>query len=161
MRQLCLEMPPQGSKSSQQSPTELNISWLSSFPNASLSDDLTQCPHLWLCYPAVSYSMCPKEGTQIPLNTKALILTQCDTDPPQRTLLLRHAGRTLISLIHSLCSPSLTQGTETTERKWFCCCFESNTSGLLLNQRIKPCPIGHWSTLLDGLSLSIFLLSLA
>lgn len=108
------------------------------------------CPHLWQCYSALSYSMCPREGAQTLLSVKALIFTQCDTDPAQRTLLLRHAGRALISLIHSPSSPCLTQGTERMERKWFCCCFESNTSGLLLNQRIKPCPVGHWGALLPS-----------
>lgn len=61
------------------------------------------CPHLWQHYPALSHSMHLREGAQTNLNMKALIFTQCDTDPAQRTLLLRYAGRTLISLI---CSPS-------------------------------------------------------
>lgn len=108
------------------------------------------CPHLWQSYPALSYSIRRREDAQTPRNVKALMFTQCDTDPAQRTRLLRYAGRTLISLI---CSPSslvLTQRTETTERKWFCGCLESSTSGLSLNRKIEPCLAGHWGTLLPS-----------
>ena len=97
---------------------------------------------------ALFYSMWPREGAQTLPNVKALTVTQCDTDPAQRTPLLRQAGRALISLTRSPSSPSLTQGTETTNGKRFCRCFKSNPMGLLLNQRIKPCPGGHWGTLL-------------
>lgn len=147
MRQCWVEMPPQGSKGKQQSLTEWNTSWLSFPPSASLSGGLTQAPTCSSVF-SIFYSMWPREGAQTLPNVKALTVTQCDTDPAQRTPLLRHAGRALISLSHSPSSPSLTQGTKTTNRKWFCPCFESNPIGLLLNQRINPCPGGHWGTLL-------------
>lgn len=68
---------------------------------------------MWSGNPDISCNMCPKERSSDPIECE-----QCDTDPAERTLLLRYAGPTLISLTRSPFSiQSLTLGTEMMERK--------------------------------------------
>lgn len=119
-------MLPQGSKGSL---TELNISQLFSSSSASVSDDLTHAPTCSNVIPRYLTASVPGKVLRPLTNVKALRFTQCDTDPAQRTLLLRHAGLTLISLTHSPSSPFLTQGTETTKGNDFVVALKATVVG--------------------------------